>query len=47
MCKKSSKEGRRLAWMSKDLLVKLKLKMEMHRQYKKRHTSWEDYKDTG
>lgn len=32
MWKKSGKEGRRLAWMSKDLLVKLKLKTEMHRQ---------------
>ena len=33
MCKKSGKEGRRSAWLSKDLLVKLKYKKEMHRQW--------------
>jgi len=33
-CKKSGKEGRRLAWLSQDLLAKLKGKKEMHRQWK-------------
>ena len=28
-CKKSGKEGKRLAWMSQDLLVKLKSKREL------------------
>lgn len=32
MYEKSGKEGRRLAWFSKDLLVKLKHKKQMHRQ---------------
>ena len=34
ICKKSDKEGKRLAWLSKDLLVKIKCKREMHRQWK-------------
>jgi len=33
-CKKSGKEGKRLAWLSRDLLVKLKGKKEMDRQWK-------------
>ena len=46
MRKKSGKEGRRPAWLSKDLLVKLKHKREMHRQWKQGHSSWEEYRDT-
>ncbi|KAK4806903.1 LOW QUALITY PROTEIN: hypothetical protein QYF61_012624 [Mycteria americana] len=46
MCKKSGKEGRRPAWLSKDLLVKLKCKKEMHRQWKQGHVSWEEYRDS-
>jgi len=34
MCKKSGKEGKRPAWQSRDLLVKLKGKRELHRQWK-------------
>ncbi|KFP99488.1 hypothetical protein N329_04107, partial [Haliaeetus albicilla] len=44
-CKKSGKEGKRPAWMSQDLLVKLKGKKEMHRQWKQGQVSWEDYRD--
>jgi len=33
-CKRSSKEGKRLAWLSRDMLVKLKDKRELHRQWK-------------
>ncbi|GAB0209193.1 hypothetical protein GRJ2_003385000 [Grus japonensis] len=44
-CKKSGKEGKRLAWMSQDLLVKLKGKKEMHRQWKRGQVSWEEYRD--
>lgn len=47
MCKKSGKEGRRPTWMSKDLLVKLKHKIEMHKQWKQGYTSWKEYVDTG
>jgi len=35
-CKKSGKEGKRPAWLSWDLLVKLKGKRELHRQWKQR-----------
>jgi len=33
-CKRSGKEGKRLAWLSQDLLVKLKGKRKLHRQWK-------------
>jgi len=33
-CKKSGKEGKRPAWLSRDLLVKLNGKRELHRQWK-------------
>ncbi|KAK4829240.1 hypothetical protein QYF61_002505 [Mycteria americana] len=45
MCKESGKEGKRPAWLSKDLLVKLKGKKEMHRQWKQGQISWEEYRD--
>ncbi|KFQ69267.1 hypothetical protein N335_01811, partial [Phaethon lepturus] len=44
-CKKSGKEGKRPAWLSGDLLVKLKGKKEMHRQWKQGQVSWEEYRD--
>lgn len=46
LCKKSGKEGRRPTWMSKDLLVKLKHKIEMHKQWKQGYTSWKEYVGT-
>ncbi|KAK4828806.1 hypothetical protein QYF61_000863 [Mycteria americana] len=45
-CKKSGKEGKRRACMSRDLLVKLKGKNEMHRQWKQGQVFWEEYRDT-
>ncbi|KAK4821784.1 hypothetical protein QYF61_002200 [Mycteria americana] len=45
-CKKSGKEGKRSAWMSQDLLVKLKSKKEMHKQWKQGRVSWEEYRDS-
>jgi len=45
-CKKSGKEGRRLAWLSQELQVNLKGMKEMHRQWKQGQVSWEDYRDT-
>ncbi|KFQ20168.1 hypothetical protein N332_09221, partial [Mesitornis unicolor] len=44
-CKKSGREGKRPAWMSRDLLAKLKGKMELHRQWKQGQVSWEEYMD--
>jgi len=44
--KKYGKEGRRRLWPSKDLLVKLKHKREMHRQYKQGHGFRKEYRDT-
>lgn len=44
-CKLSGKEGRRAAWLNKDLLVKLKCKKEMHRYWKQVQVPWEEYGD--
>lgn len=45
MCEKSGKEDERLAHLSQDLLVKLKSKMETHRQWKQEQVSREELKD--
>jgi len=45
-CKKLDKEGKRLAWLSQDLLVKLQGKKEMHRQWKQGQASWEEHRDS-
>jgi len=39
------KEGKRLAWLSQDLLVKLKGRRELHRQWKQGQVSWEECRD--
>lgn len=36
-CKKSEKEDKRLAWIIKNLLLKLKSKKEVHRQWRQEH----------
>jgi len=46
-CKKSGKEGKRLAWHSQDLLVQLKGKRELHRQWKQGQVSSEECRDAG
>ncbi|KFP56376.1 hypothetical protein N322_05521, partial [Cariama cristata] len=43
--KKSDKERKRPAWLNHDLLVKLKGKKEMHRQWKQGLVSWEEHRD--
>ncbi|GAB0204618.1 mitochondrial enolase superfamily member 1 [Grus japonensis] len=43
--RKSSKGGRRLAWMSKELLEKLKRKKEVYRIWRKGAATWEEYRD--
>jgi len=43
--KKSGKEGKRPAWLSGNLLVKLKSKRERHRQWKQGQVTWEEYKN--
>ncbi|KFQ62499.1 hypothetical protein N334_03741, partial [Pelecanus crispus] len=45
-CDKSGKEGKRPAWLSRDLLVKLKSKRELHRQWKQGQVSWGEYRET-
>jgi len=45
-CKKSGKEGKRPARLSKNPLIKLKGKKEMHRQWKQGQVSWEEYRYT-
>ena len=44
-CNKSGSEGRRQTWLTKDLLVKLKCKKEMHGQWNQGQVSWEKYRD--
>jgi len=46
MCKKSGKQWKRQAWWIQDLLVKLKGKRELHRQWKQAQVSWEEYSDS-
>ncbi|GAB0182218.1 hypothetical protein GRJ2_000687100 [Grus japonensis] len=43
--RKSSKGGRRPAWMSKELLEKLKRKKEVYQMWKKGLATWEEYKN--
>ena len=44
-CKKSDKEGKRPAWLSRDWLVKLKGKKEMYRQWKQEQVSLGECRD--
>lgn len=44
MKRESSKNGRRPAWMNKELLDKLKHKREAYRGWKQRHIAWEEYR---
>jgi len=46
LCKKSGKQGKRPAWLSQELLVRLKDKRELHRQWKQGQVSCELYRDT-
>ncbi|KFO76697.1 hypothetical protein N303_06718, partial [Cuculus canorus] len=46
ICRKSGRKGKRPAWLSHDLLVKLKSKRELHRQCKQGQGTWEVYRDT-
>ncbi|GAB0209507.1 mitochondrial enolase superfamily member 1 [Grus japonensis] len=43
--RKTSKGGRRPAWMSKELLEKLKGKKEVYRMWKKGVATWEEYRN--
>ncbi|KFZ53140.1 hypothetical protein N338_13083, partial [Podiceps cristatus] len=44
-CKKSGKKGKRPAWLSCDLWLKLKEKKEIHKQWKQGQVSWDEYRD--
>jgi len=43
--KKSSRGGKKLAWLSKDLLAKLRENNKNYRQWKQRWVAWEEYRD--
>ncbi|XP_068520926.1 uncharacterized protein [Anas acuta] len=45
VCNKSSREGRKPVWLSNDLLVKLRQKKELHRQWKRGRVLWEEYRN--
>ena len=42
MCRKMRKEGKRLAWLNRDLLES---KKKMHRHWKHGHVPWGEYRD--
>jgi len=44
LSKRSSKGGRRTAWMSKELLAKLKWKRKVHGMWKEGQATWEEYR---
>ncbi|KFR08823.1 hypothetical protein N306_10297, partial [Opisthocomus hoazin] len=44
-CKKSGREGKRPAWLRQEMLVKLRKKKELHRQWKQGLASWEEYRE--
>ncbi|KAJ7418346.1 hypothetical protein BTVI_29644 [Pitangus sulphuratus] len=43
--KKSSKEGKRPVWLSRELLVKLQGKKQMNRRWKTGQVTWEEYRN--
>jgi len=43
--KKSGREGKRPAWLRQEMLVKLRKKRELHRQWKQGMASWEEYRE--
>ncbi|KFZ48948.1 hypothetical protein N338_11822, partial [Podiceps cristatus] len=45
-CKKSGKEGKRPAWLRREMLVELRRKRDLHRQWKQGQASWGEYRDT-
>jgi len=45
LSKKSSKRGRRPAWLSKELLAELKWKRKIYRMWKERQATWEEYRN--
>lgn len=45
MRKKTSSEGRKFAWLSKVLLVKMRCKKEMHWQWKQESVAWEEHRN--
>ena len=44
-CKKSGKKGKRLSWLNRDLMDKLKGKKDMRRQWKQGQVCWEECRD--
>jgi len=44
MYSKLGKEGKRPAWLNRDLLVKLEGTKKMHRQWKQGEVSWEEHR---
>lgn len=44
-CQKSSRKGRRPAWLSRDLLLELRQKMKVYGLWKQGQVTWEDYMD--
>ncbi|KFZ52648.1 hypothetical protein N338_12088, partial [Podiceps cristatus] len=44
-CKKLGKEGKRPAWLKREMLVALRRKRDLHGQWKQGRVSWEEYRD--
>ncbi|GAB0204308.1 mitochondrial enolase superfamily member 1 [Grus japonensis] len=45
LCHKSSRRGRRLAWLNRDLLLELRQKKKVYACWKQGQATWEDYRD--
>ncbi|KFO70779.1 hypothetical protein N303_15360, partial [Cuculus canorus] len=45
VCRKSGRKGKRLTWLSRELLVKLKKKKVLHRQCEQGQVTWDMYRD--
>lgn len=44
-CHKSSKQGKRPAWLSRDLILELRWKRKVYEHWKQGQVTWEDYRD--
>ncbi|GAB0180024.1 hypothetical protein GRJ2_000467700 [Grus japonensis] len=44
-CRKSSRQGRRPAWLNRDLLLELRWKKKVYACWKQGQAMWEDYRD--
>ena len=42
---KSNKRGKRLAWLTRDILLEIRRKKKVYGQWKQGQVTWENYRD--